>query len=132
MKKTLTLILLASACLWSCKKDKQQINDQENSDKANGVFRIVSNATAKYNLNILEVSSLGLPDTIQNITTNSVSNFIFGFSPRVGSRIIIRATAPNATNLNITLGYKAVRLGLDSVKRVGNGLAADFQYTIKD
>jgi hypothetical protein len=69
---------------------------------------------------------------LQNVTSNSPSDFNFGFTPKVGSQIIIKAAAPNASSLNCTVAYKGVRLGLDSVKIVDKSLEAKFSYTIKD
>ena len=132
MRKTVTLVLIAATCMWGCKKDKVQIKESENSDKVNSVFRVISNASAKYSISIIETSSVGTTDTLQNVTSDSRANFEFGFTPKVGSTVKVKAVAPNASSLNITVAYKAVRLGLDTVKRVDKGLSADFMYVIKD
>lgn len=125
-------MLLAATFIWGCKKDSATVNGQENSDITNSVFRVVSDANAKYLISIVEVSASGVADTVQNITSNSTAQFSFGFTPKIGSRVIVKAASPTATSLNVTVGYKAVRLGIDSIKKVGNGLTADFSYVIKD
>jgi len=132
MKKTVTLVLIAATCIWGCKKDKVEIKEPENSDKVNSVFRVISNSSAKYSIAIVETSSAGATDTLQNVISDSRANFEFGFTPKVGSKIQVKALAPNASSLNITIAYKAVRLGLDTVRKVDKGLAADFTYIIKD
>ena len=131
MKKTVTLALLAATCIWGCKKDDQK--SDQNSDITNSIFRVVSDANAKYQVQIVEVSASNATDTIQNITSNSPSNLTFGFTPRgVGSKITVKAASLTASSLNITVGYKAVRLGIDTIKKVGNGLTANFSYVIKN
>jgi hypothetical protein len=130
MRKTLVLIIMAGTCLWGCSKKKNQVEDPDSFDKTNRIFRVISNSNVKYWVNIVELSSNA--DTLQNVTSNSPSDFNFGFTPKVGSQIIIKATAPSASSLNCTVAYKGIRLGLDSVKIADKSLEAKFLYTVKD
>lgn len=132
MRKILIIASFIPLCFLGCKKDKTIKPSVEDSDKANSIFRVISRSDVKYLISIIEVHPGSPPDTIQNITSNSRSDFDYGFTPKTGSTILVNAIAPNATSLDCTIGYKGVRLGVDSVSTAGKALSVHFEYLIKN
>ena len=130
MRKILVLTIICISAL-GCKKDEKTVTVPD-SDKANRIFRVVTRSDVKYNINILELSSLTATDTLQNVTSNSGAAFNFGFTPRIGSRVLVTSNAPNAKSLDCTLIYRGVRLGLDKVEVLPGSLGVKFEYVVKD
>jgi hypothetical protein len=130
MRKILVLSFICIGAL-GCKKDEKTVTVPD-SDKANRIFRVVTRSDVKYNVNILELSPLTIADTLQNVTSNSGAAFNFGFTPRIGSRVLVTSNAPNAKSLDCTVIYKGVRLGLDKVEVLNQSLGVKFEYIVKD
>jgi hypothetical protein len=131
MRKILLLTSFIGICALGCKKDQKTVTVPD-SDKANRIFRVVTRSDVKYQVNILEIYPGTVPDTVQNVTSHSGAAFNFGFSPKVGSHVLVTSTAPNAKSLDCTLIYKGVRLGLDRVEVMDKSLGVKFEYVIKD
>jgi hypothetical protein len=131
MRKILLLSSIICIGALGCKKDQKTVTVPD-SDKANRIFRVVTRADVKYKVNILEISPVSLSDTIQNVTSHSGSPFNFGFTPKIGSRVLVTSDAPNARSLDCTVIYRGNRLGLDQVEVLPNSLGVKFEYIVKD
>jgi hypothetical protein len=128
--KSVAFVVFCLAVLIGCKKDIGT-KEESNFDVENEVFRVITNSDVRYDVVILEIfPNTTTGDTTVNVHSRGSSDINYGFTPKKGSRVIVKASGVNAKTLNCTIGYKGKRLGADDLQANANSLYINFEYAI--